>query len=220
MNQEQKQKMKLWKKITIVVVPLLIVMFIVGSFLDKYDLGISTYKKHDYKSAYKYFKQVKPDHKNYADAVKMAELSKIKMDSVELVETNLEKLTKEKELAEENAKAQKKISEEQTKLAEEKIKQQQKENRLTTTPKADTRQEKIEKQFSGWSGAHTNLERYIKDNMNDPDSYEHVETSYKDYNNYILVITKYRGTNKFGAKVLGSTKAKVDIDGNVLEIVE
>lgn len=104
MNQEQKPKMKLWKKITIGVVFFLIVMAVIGNFLDKYDLGVSAYKKQDYESAYNYFKRVKPDHKYYADAVKMAEISKIKMDSVRLVETTLEKLKKDKELAEINTK--------------------------------------------------------------------------------------------------------------------
>ena len=41
--------------------------------------------------------------------------------------------------------------------------------------------EKVKEQFSSWDGAHKNLEKAIKKNMNDPSSYEHVETTYSVY---------------------------------------
>jgi hypothetical protein len=31
---------------------------------------------------------------------------------------------------------------------------------------------------------------------------------------------KYRGNNKFGAKVINYIKAKVDLEGNILEIID
>ena len=81
------------------------------------------------------------------------------------------------------------------------------------------RKEEIEKQFSSWDGAHIGLTRIIKESMNDPDSYEHIETRFADKGDYILVITQFRGKNAFGGKVVNIIKAKVDFDGNVIEVI-
>lgn len=78
----------------------------------------------------------------------------------------------------------------------------------------------IASQFSGWNGAHINLERFIKDNMNDPDSYKHVETRYWEKETYLVVETKFRGKNGFGGVVLNSVTAQVDFNGNVIAIIE
>jgi hypothetical protein len=80
------------------------------------------------------------------------------------------------------------------------------------------RKGKIEKQFSAWDGSHKNLERYIKENMNDPDSYDHVETRFEDKGKYIFIACKFRGTNAFGGKIVTYVTAKADIDGNLLEV--
>tara|TARA_R110002050_G_scaffold228586_1_gene364218 strand:+ start:495 stop:1190 length:696 start_codon:yes stop_codon:yes gene_type:complete len=82
-----------------------------------------------------------------------------------------------------------------------------------------TREEIIESQFSAWDGSHRNLEKYIKKNMNDPDSYEHVQTVYWDQGDYLVVKTTFRGNNAFGGKVKNDIKAKITIDGVILEIV-
>jgi hypothetical protein len=57
--------------------------------------------------------------------------------------------------------------------------------------------------------------------MNDPDSFEHVETRYSINKNKdgILVIMKYRGNNAFGGKVLNYVTAKADYKTNILTIV-
>lgn len=81
------------------------------------------------------------------------------------------------------------------------------------------RKELIEKQFSAYDGSHRALERLIKENMNDPDSYDHIETRFLDKGDYLLVITKFRGANAFGGKVINTVSAKVDFDGNVIEIL-
>jgi len=52
---------------------------------------------------------------------------------------------------------------------------------------AAERKKKIEHQFSAWDGSHRNLERLIKKTMNDPDSYDHVETVYWDMGKYLIV---------------------------------
>jgi len=81
------------------------------------------------------------------------------------------------------------------------------------------RQQMIESQFSQWDGSHRALEKIIKESMNDPDSYKHVETKYADKGDYILVVTKFRGTNKFGGVVTNTMRAKFTVDGKLIEIV-
>lgn len=82
------------------------------------------------------------------------------------------------------------------------------------------RDEKVERAFSAYDGSHRGLEKAIKKNMNDPDSYEHIETVYWDKGDHLVVHTKFRGANAFGGKVVNTLKAKADLDGNVLAIVE
>ncbi len=82
------------------------------------------------------------------------------------------------------------------------------------------RKDKIEKQFSAWDGSHYNLTKTLKKNMHDPSSYEHVSTKYWDMKNYITVQTTFRGKNMFGAKILNTFKAKVSLNGIILEIVD
>jgi hypothetical protein len=88
------------------------------------------------------------------------------------------------------------------------------------TESTEERQKRIEKQFSPWDGSHMKLVWYVKDNMNDPDSFEHIETSYYDKGSFLIVIMKYRGKNMYGAKVRNYVKAKVDLDGNVLNLID
>lgn len=83
------------------------------------------------------------------------------------------------------------------------------------------RKEKIEKSFSGWDGSHIELTKLIKKSMNDPDSYEHVETRYFDMGDHLVVTTTFRGKNGFGGVVKNWVKAKTDVTtGQVIEIIE
>lgn len=88
-------------------------------------------------------------------------------------------------------------------------------NRPTPPP---TRDEQIEAQFSLFSGAHRGLQRVIKNGLNDPDSYEHISTTYEDYKDFLIVSTKYRAKNVFGGFVVSEVVAKVSLNGNVVEI--
>ena len=86
---------------------------------------------------------------------------------------------------------------------------------------AETRNQSIEKCFSGWDGAHSNLVKIIKTSMNDPGSYEHVETRYIEDWNALLVTTTFRGKNKFGGVVKNIVRARTDAKTcEVLEILE
>jgi len=86
--------------------------------------------------------------------------------------------------------------------------------------KPPTRKERIEAQFSPWDGSHLGLTKVIKKLMNDPDSYKHVETVYWDMGDHLVVRTTFRGKNAFGGVVTNWIKAKVDLDGKVLEILD
>jgi len=82
------------------------------------------------------------------------------------------------------------------------------------------RKELIDRGFSAWDGSHRKLEEFIKSQMNDPDSYEHVETRYGDRGDFLIVQTTFRGKNAFGGVVKNSVKAKVGLDGEVMEIID
>lgn len=86
--------------------------------------------------------------------------------------------------------------------------------------KEEKRTEQLQKHFRPWDGSHRGLTRVIKEAMHDDDSYEHVETKYWDRSDHLIILTTYRGNNAFGAKVKNSIKAKVSLDGEVLEIIE
>ena len=72
--------------------------------------------------------------------------------------------------------------------------------------------------LSAWYGSCRPVEKYIKNNMNDPDSYEHVETQYRfdRATNSFFVVSRFRGKNAFGGKVLNNAKAYVSLDGSVI----
>lgn len=89
-----------------------------------------------------------------------------------------------------------------------------------TVKRIESRTQTLDKQFSAWDGSHPSLTQRIKGTMNDPDGYEHVETKYWDREEYLIVQTTFRGKNGFGATVLLSVKARVDLSGNVLEILQ
>ena len=93
---------------------------------------------------------------------------------------------------------------------------------LTEEEKKEKRKEEIEKCFSAWDGSHTNLKYYIEDNMNDPDSFEHVKTIYYDYTKHLIVETTFRGNNQFGALVKNTVKAQVSADSKctVIKIID
>ncbi len=93
---------------------------------------------------------------------------------------------------------------------------------LTAEEKEKKRKEEIEKCFSAWDGSHTNLKYYIEDNMNDPDSFEHVKTIYYAYTKHLIVETTFRGNNQFGALVKNTVKAQVSADSKctVIKIID
>jgi len=84
----------------------------------------------------------------------------------------------------------------------------------------EERKKKLGLQFSVWDGSHRTLEKLIKATMNDPRSYEHVETVYWDMEEHLIVRTTFRGKNIYGGVVPNWVKAKIDLDGNIIEVIE
>ena len=76
-------------------------------------------------------------------------------------------------------------------------------------------------QFSMWDGSHRNTVEYVKEHMHNPKSFKHVETHYVDYveKEFRIIQMKYRGTNLFNAVVTNSIWVKVDLNGNVVEVM-
>ena len=94
----------------------------------------------------------------------------------------------------------------------------------TPPPREKTPQEirtdEISQGFSAWDGSHLELTRWIKKNLKDPSSYDHVETKYVDNGGDVfIVMTKYRATNSFGAVMPGFTSARVHVVGRVIEVI-
>lgn len=78
-----------------------------------------------------------------------------------------------------------------------------------------------EKCLDGWDGSHTELVRMRKKTMDNPKSFEHVETTYRLFGDYAIIVMKYRGENKFGALILTSLTAKVSLeDCSVISVEE
>ncbi|MCK7494827.1 MAG: hypothetical protein MZW92_29730 [Comamonadaceae bacterium] len=74
----------------------------------------------------------------------------------------------------------------------------------------------IQRQFSGWDGSHPAVEQAIKASLHNPASYEHVETRYSDTGDSLVVVTKFRATNGFGAIVTNTAVGTVDDRGEVV----
>lgn len=93
----------------------------------------------------------------------------------------------------------------------------------TSTPTPDPQtlyQNWFKKQFNFWDGSCYKLVDYVKENMNDADSFEHVKTYYIDKKDHLIVTMKYRGNNVLGAKVLNFIRAKVDYTTDTMTILQ
>lgn len=85
-------------------------------------------------------------------------------------------------------------------------------------PTKQTHLQVVESKFSSWDGSHIELTKWIKENMNDPSSFEHVSTNYWYEGDHMIIQEKIRGNNAFGAKILVTYIATADRDGNVISV--
>lgn len=74
--------------------------------------------------------------------------------------------------------------------------------------------------ISGWDGSCTKLVWEFKPTLLDPKSFEHIDTSFKMMNDYVMVIMQYRAKNAFGAYNIGIVTAKVSYECEILEITQ
>ena len=86
--------------------------------------------------------------------------------------------------------------------------------------KAEIHQQNIGKLFSGWDGSHIELTKKIKASLNDEKSYEHIETSYKDLDSFLIVTSKFTAKNGFGGTLKKEVIVMSDTLGNITEILQ
>ncbi len=84
--------------------------------------------------------------------------------------------------------------------------------------------DKLFTQFSPWDGSFRPLEAFIKENMNDPKSYDHAKTYYRlqlnDRKNPKAIITEeFRGKNAFGAVVKQMVQIEYDINKETFRVI-
>ena len=84
----------------------------------------------------------------------------------------------------------------------------------------ERQRERIKENFSDVTGENYDLGYYIKNNLHDPESYEHVKTSWVQMDSAVLVYTTIRAKNGFGAKRLVSYEAGMSFDNQLLYIKE
>ncbi|WP_312363976.1 hypothetical protein [Sphingobacterium sp.] len=90
-------------------------------------------------------------------------------------------------------------------------------------PKIVTKESKLLKSLSSWDGSLPPFVEIIKNNMNDPESFDHVNTYYlqskKDSSDFIITMV-YRGKNAFGAKIKGSNSCVYNVDTKQIKNIE
>jgi hypothetical protein len=88
-----------------------------------------------------------------------------------------------------------------------------------TIAPAVSEQQLIENQFDLWDGSHKKLVKVIKSDMNDPESFKHVETRYIDKDGYLLLTMLFRGKNAFGGVVTNKVVALAEASsGDIFSI--
>lgn len=84
----------------------------------------------------------------------------------------------------------------------------------------EERQKEISKCFSSWDGSHRKLTDAVKDAMNDPKSFEHVETLYRDRGDSLFLTMTFRGKNKFGGTIKNMVQAEANMDCSLIKLSE
>lgn len=86
--------------------------------------------------------------------------------------------------------------------------------------KEEQRLKDIEDQFSAWDGSHTLTVEALKKTLNDPDSFKHYETSYRDEGSTIVVRMEYGAANAFGGIVRKYIVSRFTTSGNFVEVID
>ena len=86
--------------------------------------------------------------------------------------------------------------------------------------KEGQRLEDIEDQFSAWDGSHTLTVEALKKTLNDPDSFKHYETTYRDEGATIVVRMEYGAANAFGGIVRKYIVSRFTTSGQFVEVID
>jgi len=78
---------------------------------------------------------------------------------------------------------------------------------------------KVKQQFAA-DGSNWIFVYYLKKQLHDPESFEHIETRYKDNQDHVYVEMRFRALNGFGAKRIFMKSAKVSIDNETVEFLD
>ena len=177
----------------------------------QYNIAVESYGRRDYDASLNYLSAIPDTYMNYDEVKELR--GKIKETQEALAQERErqrqieETKRKERDLAEEARRKERDLAEEARRKADEPA-------RLVAE-----RKKRVESGFSLWNGSHRGLTAVIKKSMNDPKSYEHVETTYADKGDHLIVKTTFRGKNVFGGVVVNWIMAKADLDGNIIEVI-
>jgi len=83
-----------------------------------------------------------------------------------------------------------------------------------SSPRAVAARSPIERQFSAWDGSHIALTKRIKEQLNDPGSYDHGKTVHVEKDGTLNIMVSFRATNGFGALVLQQVIAEASATGD------
>jgi hypothetical protein len=210
-----------WKACLVGLAALLLANFSFGNLL-----GIGTDYKDKYFTLVDDVKVIKSDMDS--TKTKLKKVEKAKKDAITDYEFQLKSLKlqlKESEaygkLSDEE-KASKKAEEERIKKEAEKESKEIEKKLKAEKEKAKKEELKksytswIKSQFSAWDGSCTLLKNEIKANLEDPDSFKHVESVYWEQSDYktVVVKTTFRCKNVYGAVVTNTAKCTLVRDGN------
>lgn len=92
-------------------------------------------------------------------------------------------------------------------------------NLSRTTSQGDARKRQVKEQFSSWDGSNKALTKYVRQSLTNPQSFEHVRTTFEDRVIHLIVTMTYKSRNGAGTVVTNTIVAKVDLNGKVVEVV-
>lgn len=90
-------------------------------------------------------------------------------------------------------------------------------------PKIITKESIMINSLSAWDGSLPAFVEVIKENMNDPDSFEHIKTECrktKENSPEFVITTFYRGKNAFGAKIKTSSSCIYNVDSKEITVLD
>jgi hypothetical protein len=86
--------------------------------------------------------------------------------------------------------------------------------------KKEIHDKNISMAFNPWDGSHRNLEILIKKSLNDPNSYNHLETTYRDLDSILIITSEFTAKNGFGGTIREGVVVSADTLGNIIDVVK